>query len=139
MTRSELENVFSSERRAKEYFVARRWPDGVRCPRCGNSHVYAVTFRPYHWICKKHETVYRFSLYVGTIFKNTNLPLVKWLKVLHLMLSGREMDPLQIQRTLSIGSYQTAVHMHQRLRAGLSDPEFMQFVGLAQAAEQKTA
>ena len=83
MTLSEFEKLFPNDNACKDYLLARRWPNGVKCPRCGNEKVYALKTRPYHWVCKKHETVYRFSLYVGTIFENTNYSLLTWFKVLY--------------------------------------------------------
>ena len=69
--------------------VGLRWPDGVRCPRCGNDKVFKVEHRPWSWVCKSgKESVneqtgevrvckkngYRFSALVGTVFRNTNYP-----------------------------------------------------------------
>ena len=37
----------------KAYLKARRWPQGVRCPRCGNPAVYDLPSRKWHWQCEK--------------------------------------------------------------------------------------
>src|ERR1043165_6081740 len=110
-TLRDFDGMFPNEAAAKAYLVARRWPKGVTCPKCGNEKVYALPSRPFHWVCKAkaHKHAYRFSLYVGTIFENTNYPLLTWLKVLYLMLSSKKgMSALQIHRMLGSGSYQTA-------------------------------
>jgi len=137
MTLREFDALFPNELAAKDYLVARRWPKGaVRCPRCGSEKVYALKSRPYHWVCKNHDTTYRFSLYVGTIFENTNYPLLTWFKVLYLMLSSKKgMSALQIHRMIGTGSYETAWYLCQRLRAGLADPEFMQLMGIVEVDE----
>src|SRR6266542_1843296 len=36
----------------KTYLKARRWPDGVVCPRCGNPNVYDLKTRKWHWQCE---------------------------------------------------------------------------------------
>ena len=37
MTIAQFEVMFPDEEACKDYLVARRWPDGVHCPRCGNA------------------------------------------------------------------------------------------------------
>src|SRR5262249_37320634 len=100
-TLRDFDRMFPAEDACKADLVARRWPKGVTCPKCGNEKVYALPSRPFHWVCKAktktHKGVYRFSLYVGTIFENTNYPLLTWFKVLYLMLSSKKgMSALQI-------------------------------------------
>ena len=108
------------------YLVARRWPEGVHCPRCGNAEVYdASGYKPFHWQCVEcHEGgPYRFSALVGTIFENTKKPLRDWFRVAHLMLSSKKgMSALQIQRMLGFGSYETAHSMCHKIRAALIAP-----------------
>jgi len=62
---------------ARAYLVARRWPNGVYCPRCGNLKVFPVGSMPFKWQCYAcaKDQGYRFSHLAGTIFENTNKPL----------------------------------------------------------------
>ncbi|MGH7924600.1 MAG: IS1595 family transposase [Candidatus Binatus sp.] len=134
----DFERMFPDEASCKNYLVSQRWPDGVRCPRCGNAKVYeAGAKRPWHWACHKcGKPAYRFSLYVGTIFENTNYPLRTWFKVLHLMLvSKKGISAMQIHRMIDSGSYKTAFYMCHRLRAGLSDPDFRKLMGIVEIDE----
>src|ERR1017187_2219879 len=65
------------------YLVARRWPNGVICPRCGNPKVYPLA-SGHHWQCEQcAANGYRFSHLAGTIFENTNKPLRDWFKITH--------------------------------------------------------
>ena len=124
LTNQQFNDMFVSEDDCKIYLVARRWPEGVHCPRCGNVDVYPVTNRPFHWQCSKCAKAggYRFSVLVGTIFENTNKPLRDWFKVIHLMLTSKKgMSALQIMRYMGFGSYKTALYMCNRIRAGLSE------------------
>jgi transposase-like protein len=141
-TFADFDRLFPDETACKLYLQARRWPKGVWCPRCGNEKVYALKARPFHWLCKspaclkESKTGYRFSLYVGTIFENTNYPLRTWFRVLYLMLSSKKgMSALQIHRMIGSGSYRTAWYMSHRLRAGLADPEFRQLMGVVEVDE----
>jgi len=109
-----------------KYLVARRWPEGVHCPRCGNADLYdASSYKPFHWQCRECAPQgYRFSCLTGTIFENTKKPLRDWYRVAHLMLASKKgMSALQIQRMMGFGSYETAHSMCHKIRAGLIAPE----------------
>jgi transposase-like protein len=136
MTLAELETKFSTEDACKAYLTSRRWPEGVRCPRCGSDKVYELS-RPFHWQCRcSAQGGYRFSVLVGTIFENTNYPLQTWFKVIYLMLSSKKgISALQVHRMIGTGSYQTAWYMCHRIRAGLGNDEFRKLVGFVEVDE----
>jgi transposase-like protein len=125
MTIAQFEATFPDEDACKVYLQARRWPNGVRCPRCGNDQVFPVGSMPFKWQCYKCTPHgYRFSVIAGTIFENTNKPLRDWFRVVHLMLAGKKGTPaLQIQRMMGFGSYETAHSMCHKIRAALIEPE----------------
>ena len=137
MTEAEFEGLFPDDDACKAYLVARRWPNGIRCPRCGNEKVYELPHRPFHWQC--HQCAargYRFSVLVGTIFENTNVGLRTWFRVIYLMLTSKKgISALQIHRMMGFGSYQTAHYMCMRIRAGLVDPEFRKLMGIVEVDE----
>jgi transposase-like protein/predicted RNA-binding Zn-ribbon protein involved in translation (DUF1610 family) len=139
MTLADFDRMFPDEAACKAFLAARRWPSGVRCPRCGNDKVYAGKARPFTWECKKcgaGKSAYRFSVIAGTIFENTNYPLLVWFKVLYLMLTSKKgVSALQIHRMIGSGSYRTAWFMCHRLRAGLADPEFRKLMGIVEVDE----
>ena len=76
----------------------------MTCPKCGNAKVYALPSQALPLglqVRPASRHVYRFSLYVGTIFENTNYPLLTWFRVLYLMLSSKKgMSALQIHRMI---------------------------------------
>jgi ribosomal protein L37AE/L43A len=79
MTLAEFDRMFPDETACRAYLMAQRWPNGVRCPRCGNEKVYAGKAKPWTWECKKcgaGKSAYRFSVIAGTIFENTNYKLL---------------------------------------------------------------
>jgi transposase-like protein len=127
MTVSQFEARFTDEIACKTYLKARRWPEGVHCPRCGNPKVYALA-SGFHWQCTQcapgGSQGYRFSVIAGTIFENTNKPLREWFRVVHLMLTSKKgISSLQIQRMMGFGSYETALNMTHKIRAALIEPE----------------
>ena len=75
LTSAEFDAMFpvGDEDSCKVYLAARRWPHGVKCPRCGNVKVYALKTRPFHWQCEAcTQDGYRFSVIAGTIFENAD-------------------------------------------------------------------
>jgi transposase-like protein len=130
MTEREFETRFpiGNDDAPKAYLKARRWPEGVRCPRCGNPAVYDLHTRKWHWQCPQcapgGNTGYRFSILTGTIFENTNKPLRDWFKVVHLMTTSKKgISALQIQRQLGFGSYNTAHLMCHKIRSAMIQPQ----------------
>jgi IS1 family transposase len=127
MTETQFETIFpmGDEDACKAYLKARRWPEGVRCPRCGNPGVYDLPSRKWHWQCARcTPDGYRFSIIAGTIFENTNKPLRQWFKVVHLMTTSKKgISALQIMRQLGFGSYHTAHMMCHKIRAAMIEPE----------------
>jgi hypothetical protein len=124
MTIAQFEATFTDEEACRVYLIARRWPNGVHCPRCGNAKVYALA-SGHHWQCEACQVNgYRFSHIAGTIFENTNKPLREWFRVTHLMLTSKKgISALQIQRVMGFGSYGTAHSMCHKIRAALIEPE----------------
>jgi transposase-like protein len=124
MTIAQFEAAFPHEEACRAYLVARRWPNGVNCPRCGNVKVYPLA-SGFHWQCEACQVNgYRFSHIAGTIFENTNKPLREWFRVVHLMLTSKKgISALQVQRVMGFGSYGTAHSMCHKIRAALVEPE----------------
>ena len=61
ITAAQFDEMFPNEEACRAYLIARRWPNGVHCPRCGNAKVYALK-SGFHWQCEEcAEDGYRFS------------------------------------------------------------------------------
>lgn len=138
MTLKEWEELFPDDDACKAYLTKRRWPTGIRCPRCNSDRVYALTTRPFHWECPdcRKGGAYRFSVLVETIFEDTKVGLRDWFKVIYLMLTSKKgISSLQIKRMMGFGSYETALSMTHRIRAALIDPKFRQLMGIVEIDE----
>ena len=137
MTIRQFEELFPNEDACKAYLQSRRWPVGVKCPRCCNEKLSTLVARPFHWQCRNcSDTGYRFSVLVGTIFENTNVGLRDWFRVIHMMLTSKKgVAALEVQRVMGFGSYRTAHYLCMRIRAGLIDPEFRQLMGIVEVDE----
>lgn len=140
MTLTGLMSRFSTEEACKKHLQTLRWPDGVRCPRCRNEKVYALTARPFHWVCKKPDcggrNGYRFSVITKTVFENTNYPLRTWFQVIYLMSQSKKgISALQIHRQIGSGDYRTAWYMCHRIRSAMKDTEFTKLLGVVEIDE----
>ena len=137
MSVAQFEASFPDESACIAYLIARRWPKGVRCPRCGNTKVTPLA-SGHHWQCYEcaPQSSYRFSHIAGTIFENTNKPLRDWFRVTHMMLTSKKgMSALQIMRTMGFGSYKTAWYMCHRIRAALIEKNMDKLGGIVEVDE----
>lgn len=137
-TFNQLLATFKTEEDCKRYLQQRRWPDGVRCPRCGNAKVFHVTHRPFHWICKAKDcggrNGYRFSVITKTVFENTKYPLRTWFQVMFIMGHAKKgISAHQIHRMMGTGSYETAWYMCTRIRAAMKDDNLPKLLGEVEA------
>ena len=110
----EFDKAFADETACRQFLQEMRWPHGVTCPRCGNTKVWALKSKPFHWVCKRGaKTIgsdckrvtcakhggYRFSVITHTIFQDTKIPLTRWFKFAYLILTAKKgMSALQVQR-----------------------------------------
>ncbi len=70
----EIIQRFSDEKQAEDWFIERRWPNGIACPHCGSLKVRERKSRkpmPFHCAdCRKY-----FSVKTDTLLQNSNSPL----------------------------------------------------------------
>ncbi len=128
-TLSAFDRRFSTEESCKDFLVAQRWPDGVRCPRCGRKEkVYAINSKSYSWRCRNDgcggRDGYKFSVTTHTIFEDTKIALKLWFRVAYFILTSKKgMSALQIHRVFfgedSGHDYRTTCYMCTRWRAAM--------------------
>ena len=138
LTSGQFDRMFPNEVACDNYLIARRWPEGVHCPRCGSERVYPLATMKFKWECPdcREGGAYRFSHLVGTIFENTKVDLRDWFKVIHLMLTAKKgISSRQVGRYMGFGSVKTAWYMCHRIRAALQDKEFKKLMGIVEVDE----
>jgi hypothetical protein len=71
LTAAEFESMFPDEEACCAYLVARRWPEGVTCPRCGAVKPHKLPNRPWSWQCYQcaPDTSYRVLPHSGDHFR----------------------------------------------------------------------
>jgi transposase-like protein len=130
---ADLDRLYGTEDACKAALATLRWPTGeIACPRCSETKRVYKTSQAFRWKCKAcNKNGYRFSVLTGTIFENTNMPLVTWFKVAFLMLSSKKgVSALQVWRMMppvrgETGSYKTFHYMCHRIRAAMTDRHFL--------------
>ena len=81
------------------------WPEGFACLGCGHGERWSLSDR--RIMCASCGG--RTSVTAGTIFERTRTPLTVWFTAGWLFATGKDgISALSLQRTLEIGSYQTA-------------------------------
>ena len=86
MTLAEFDQLFPYINSCKRYLKQRPWPNVPRC-REREGFTRHSSARECHK-CGPHP--YSFSVYVGTVFGNTNYSLRTWFQVLYLMLTSKK-------------------------------------------------
>ena len=112
---------FGDNTQAEAWFVSRRWPGGIHCPKCDSE---AVSVRrgkrqtpQYH--CKACVT--NFTVKTGTIMHDSPLPLSKWALAFYLFSTNlKGVSSMKLHRDLEI-TQKAAWHMAHRIRETWSD------------------
>lgn len=109
----ELTNAMPDEQAAVDHFTAIRWKNGEFCPYCGTTKIYHFSDKRTHKCAECHQ---RFSIKVGTIFEDSNLPLRTWMMAVW-FISSHKKGISSVQLAKDIGVQQkTAWFMMHRLR-----------------------
>ena len=116
----ELFQMFPDDAAAEHWFEQQRWPDGITCPRCDSERYAVIPSRkpmPYRCKdCRKH-----FSVRVGTVMKDSNLGLQKWVIAIYMMTVGiKGTSSMRLHRDLKM-TQATAWHLMQRIRQSFVD------------------
>lgn len=110
---------FATDADCRDYLAWLRWPQGFVCEECG--HVGGWQLGDLRWECAACS--HRTSVTAGTVFDRTRTPLTVWFHACWAFATAKDgISALSLQRTLQIGSYQTAWAMLHRLRSVLIRP-----------------
>jgi transposase-like protein len=114
---------FSDSTNCREYLVARRWPDGVICPRCGSTDI--LFLEKYNrWHCRAKHAAPQFTLKTGTIFEDSPLGLDKWLAAMWQVVNSRNgISSCETARAIGI-TQKSAWFMDHRIRFALHQGTF---------------
>src|SRR4051812_18760261 len=127
----DIERAFGTEEKCIAYLESFRWPEGVRCLKCGSDKVNSFktneTVRErtnrkgetkevrvparHLYQCNAEGCRHQFSATAGTIFSDSHLPLTTWFKAIGLLMNAKKsISAKQMERDLGV-HYRTAWHL----------------------------
>ena len=113
---------YGTEAQCEAALVATRWPDGFRCPCCGNSAhcvVHASSRKLFQCNACRHQT----SLIAGTVFQGTKLKLTIWFLAIYVISQAKTgLSSLALKRQLGV-SYPTAWLIYHKLMNAMAKRE----------------
>ena len=118
MNLAALDTAFDTDAECRQALEELRWPDGVKCLRCGSDKISRISTRK-QYDCDACR--YRFSVTSGTIFHDSHLPLPKWFLAILLMCEAkRGISANQMKRTLGV-AHKTAWYLCHRIREAMRE------------------
>ena len=127
-----LFELFPDDEAAEEWFVASRWPDGIRCAYCDSDNVQASTHpqMPYH--CRNCRR--QFSAKTNTVMHKSKLGYQKWAVAIYQVCTNlKGISSMKLSRDLGV-TQKTAWHLAHRIREAW-DELAEQFGGPVEADE----
>lgn len=116
-TMAEFDSMFPDEASCLAYLAALRWPEGIKCPKCGGEKIWPVRQRFECSACG-----HQISITADTIFHGSHLPLLLWFRVAWSVVTQKNgVSAMSIHRVLGI-TYKTAWALLHRIRRAMVRP-----------------
>jgi hypothetical protein len=130
----EFQHWFPDEAACASYLAGARWPDGFRCPHCGQGRGWELATKAYTWECAACGK--QTSVTAGTVMHGSKLPLTVWFWAVYLMAThSNGIAALQLQKQLGLGSYKSAWLLCGKLRRAMVAPGRSPLSGLVEIDE----
>ena len=133
ITLIDVVQMFDTEEKAENWFVAQRWPDGAQCPRCDGLNITDKQGRkPQRFHCRDCRRY--FSIKTGTVLQDSNIRLSRWAIAFYLYSTNlKGVSSMKLHRDLGI-TQKSAWHMAHRIREAW-DVTAERFAGPVEADE----
>jgi transposase-like protein/Zn ribbon nucleic-acid-binding protein len=135
MTFEEFTNRFATEEQCRDYLFSLRFPNGLLCPKCGNTKSWKAGNTLYE--CSKcgHQT----SAIAGTIFQDTRKPLKTWFIAIWWVTTQKNGASAQgLQQILGLKGYDTAWTWLHKIRTAMVLPDRSKLSGFVEVDETCT-
>jgi len=125
---------FSNPVNCRTYVVARRWPNGVTCPRCGSANI--LFLEKYNrWECREKHDARQFTLKTGTVMEDSPIAVSKWLTAMWQIVNCKNgISSYEVHRAIGI-TQKSAWFMDHRIRLAFHGAAHEQFSGEVEADE----
>jgi transposase-like protein len=125
---------FADPANCRDYLMARRWPDGVICPRCGSQNV--IFLEKYNrWHCREKHNAPQFTLKTGTVMEDSPIGLDKWLMVMWQIVNSKNgISSCEVHRAIGV-TQKSAWFMDHRIRFALGMDSGDKMTGHVEADE----
>lgn len=111
---------FGTEGQCETALETARWPQGFRCPRCGQANP-CVFHVGAHQTFQCQDCRLQTSLIAGTLFQRTHLALTIWFLAIYLVSQAKTgLSALALKRQLGV-SYPTAWLIQQKLMQAMAE------------------
>lgn len=128
----EFEDRFATDQGCLEYLIQIRWPNGFRCPACQH----AEAWHNCRGLFECRNCGRQSSVTSGTILHQTRKPLKLWFRAMwHIANQKYGANALGLQRTLGLGSYNTAWQWLHKLRRAMVRPVRDKLTGVVEVDE----
>jgi transposase-like protein len=125
---------FANPDTALQFAVSMRWPNGVKCPRCGSAKA-SFTAKRKVWTCEECPNRRQFSFKVGTVMEDSPISLGTWLVGMWLVSSAKNgISSYEIHRALGI-TQKSAWFLGHRIRLALQAGTMEKLSGEVEADE----
>lgn len=130
----ELLAMFPDDEIAEQWFIAQRWPDGVRCSDCQSANVQVrATRKPQPYRCRDCRK--DFSVKTGTLMHASKLGCRIWALAIYLMSTNlKGVSSMKLHRDLGV-TQKTAWHLAHRIRESWADRQPDPFSGPVEVDE----
>ena len=134
----DMTKTLNTEEACREHLEKLRWNGEPICPHCGSqkdNHYKIKTRGEYRGRYKCKDCRLPFSVTIGTIFEQSQIPLEKWfLAIFHFTSGKKGISSLQLSRTIGV-TQKSAWFMLCRLRNSVGNREDFEFDDVTQVDE----
>ena len=123
ITLADAVKLFSDHETARQWFIERRWPNGIACPYCGSLNIQESQHKTMPYLCKESACGKRFSVRTKTVMESSRIGLDKWGLAMFLMSTNlKGVSSMKLHRDLGI-TQKSAWFMAHRLRFALASDD----------------
>ena len=113
--------MFGDGKRAEAWFVKRRWPKGIRCPRCDSDSIKPRNTQRRTPVYHCNGCKFDFTVKAGTIMQESKLSLEQWGLAFYLYSTNlKGVSSMKLHRDLGI-TQKSAWHLAHRIRETWDD------------------